>query len=363
MEQNLLEVVPRARDEEDFWQAVLTRDARWDGVFVYGVRSTRIYCRPTCSSRRPQREKVAFFMDCDEAEAAGFRACKRCHPRQVSTETMNAALVQQAIRLIEAHTGDDPSLSELSQQVGVSPSHLHRLFKTSTGLTPHQYAEAQRLNRFKHEVKDGADLTTALYNSGYSSSSRLYEKSARHLGMTPAAYRRGGAGKRINYTLVKVTLGLMLVAATEHGLCALYFGSSGEELEKALQAEYPAAERVRNEAPLKDCLDRLLRYLDGEPLELDLPLDLQATVFQLRVWQELRAIPLGETRSYSQVAEAIGRPTAVRAVARACAENPVGLVTPCHRVIRSDGSLGGYRWGLERKEALLAQERRFSKKE
>ncbi|MCE1253760.1 MAG: bifunctional DNA-binding transcriptional regulator/O6-methylguanine-DNA methyltransferase Ada [Anaerolineae bacterium] len=360
---NLLESSTRTWNEEDLWLAVLTRDAAWDDFFVYGVFSTRIYCRPTCSSRRPLREKVSFFKTCDEAEAAGYRACKRCHPRQTSPDALTAGLVIRARQLIEEQPEAAFSLDELSRQVGLSPSHLHRLFKQSTGLTPHQYAAAFKLNRFKDEVKTGADLTTALYNAGYSSSSRLYEKASDRLGMTPATYRRGGAGLVINYTVVNVYLGLMLLAATPKGLCALYFGGDETELKDSLQKEYPAASLARNETPLKDWLYRLLRYLDGEPVELNLPLDLQATAFQQRVWQELRRIPAGETRTYAQVAAAIGQPAAVRAVANACAGNPVGVVTPCHRVIRSDGGLGGYRWGIERKEALLAQERRFSKKE
>jgi len=342
-------------DENARWQALENRDAHFDGLFYYGVRSTGVYCRPSCPSRRPARRQVIFFSSCSEAEAAGFRPCLRCHPSQPQRPHPQAELVAEACRRIEAASAPR-SLAELSRQLGVSPFQLHRAFKAVMGVTPSQYRQLQRVRRFKSQAQQGDEVTAALYEAGYGSSSRLYEKAPHWLGMTPASYRNGGQGMEIQYDIVDTYLGRMLVAATQRGVCAVSFGEQNEQLEADLRKEYPRAEIRRAETGLGEWAEALQEHLDGRRPQLDLPLDVQATAFQLRVWEELRRIPRGQTRSYTQVAQAIGQPRAVRAVAHACASNPAALVTPCHRVLRSDGSLGGYRWGLARKEALLAHE-------
>jgi len=347
----------REIEKDVYWQAVESKDAHFNGVFVYGVRSTGVYCKPSCPSRRPRREKVEFFHTREEAEAAGFRACLRCKPREAAALDPRAELVLQVCRRIEEREGVAPSLEELSAESGVSPHHLQRTFKSLTGITPRQYAASLRLRLFKSRVKEGEDVTAAMYDAGYGSSSRLYEDASGRLGMTPATYRRKGKGMNIDYAIADSHLGRLLVAATERGVCSVQLGDADEELESALASEYPAAEIKRDETRLGDVVEGLLCHLEGSRPNLGLPLDLQATAFQLRVWDELRRIPYGSTRSYAEVAEAIGRPTATRAVARACATNPVALVTPCHRVVRTGGALGGYRWGVGRKERLLEQER------
>ncbi|HJQ31263.1 MAG TPA: bifunctional DNA-binding transcriptional regulator/O6-methylguanine-DNA methyltransferase Ada [Pyrinomonadaceae bacterium] len=347
----------RAIEPDVYWEAVRARDARFDGLFVYAVRSTRVYCKPSCPSRRPRREQVSFFNACEEAEAGGFRACKRCLPREPSPPDPSVELVLRACALIEAREGEPAPLEELGRELGASPHHLQRTFKKVTGITPRQYAAALRLRQFKTKVREGRGVTEALYESGYGSSSRLYERVSERLGMTPAGYRRGGKGMSISYTTVGCDMGRLLVAATERGVCSIQFGDSDAELEAALAAEYPAAELGRDPSRLDDFVGALLRHLGGRSSQLELPLDVRATAFQSRVWEELRRIPYGETRSYAEVARSLGRPTATRAVARACATNPVALVNPCHRVVRGDGSLSGYRWGVGRKRALLARER------
>jgi AraC family transcriptional regulator of adaptative response/methylated-DNA-[protein]-cysteine methyltransferase len=344
-------------ENDIYWQSVLAKDARFVGIFVYGVCSTGIYCKPTCPSRRPGREQVSFFNSCEAAEAEGFRACLRCQPREGAARDPRIEMVLRVCRAIEASIDASPSLEELGQGLGVSPHHLQRTFKNITGITPRQYAAAHRLKQFKLRIRDGEDVTSAMYDAGYGSSSRLYERASEQLGMTPATYRRKGEGMNIEYTIVDSRLGRLLIAATERGVCAVSFGTRDEELAAALDAEYPAANIRRDEDHLGDWVETLLRHLEGAQPDLTLPLDLQATAFQQRVWDELRRIPYGMTRSYKEVAEAIGQPTATRAVARACATNPVALVTPCHRVIRGSGEPGGYRWGLERKENLLERER------
>jgi AraC family transcriptional regulator, regulatory protein of adaptative response / methylated-DNA-[protein]-cysteine methyltransferase len=346
--------------EDTYWQAVQSRDSQFNGVFVYGVRSTGIYCRPGCPSRRPRREQVTFFASPAAAGEAGFRACRRCRPQEALTPNQQAELASRVCRLIEATFGErPPSLAELGSELHLSPSHLQRIFKAVTGLTPHQYARGQRMQRFKSQVRQGQDVTTALYEAGFGSSSRLYEQSDQRLGMTPAEYRRGGQGMQIGYTIVDTPLGRMLVAAAERGICAVSFeGEDGDAgLESRLSGEYPAARIRRDDEGMGMWAAALVAHLEGKQPDLALPLDLQATAFQLRVWEELRRIPYGQTRSYAQVAQAIGKPAAVRAVAQACAANPAVLVTPCHRVVRSDGGLGGYRYGLRRKQALLNREK------
>jgi AraC family transcriptional regulator of adaptative response/methylated-DNA-[protein]-cysteine methyltransferase len=354
-DQNILSEL-RTMEEDIYWQAVEARDARFNGVFVYGVRSTGVYCRPSCPSRRPRRPQVGFFHTCEAAEASGFRACLRCKPRGAAAPDPRAELILRVCRIIEERDGGTPSLDELGAELGVGPHQLRRTFKSLTGITPRQYAAAHRLKQFKSKIKDGGDVAAAMYDAGYGSSSRLYEKASERMGMTPATYRRRGKGMNIDYAIADCRLGRLLVAATERGVCSVQFGDGDEELEAALAAEYPAADISRDETRLGGAVESLLRHLEGSLPDLGLPLDLRATAFQLRVWEELRRIPYGSTRSYGEVAEALGRPTATRAVARACATNPVALVTPCHRVVRAGGALGGYRWGVARKERLLEQE-------
>lgn len=347
----------RQIDEETRWTAVERRDARFNGIYFYGVRSTGVYCQPSCPSRRPRREQVRFFDSPEAAEAAGFRACLRCHPQKKDARSPQVEMVTRACQLIEAHSEGSLSLAVLSNQLGVSPHHLQRTFKSVTGVTPRQYASAHRATQFKQRIREGEAVVDAMYDAGFGSSSRLYEKADSELGMTPAVYKRGGAGMTIGYAITNCHLGQLLVAGTERGLCAVRLGDSREELETTLRDEFPAAEVHQDEALLGAWTESILKHLDGRQSSLDLPLDVQATAFQRRVWEELRRIPYGSTRSYGEIARAIGQPTAVRAVARACATNPVALVTPCHRVIREDGGLGGYRWGMERKQELLRQER------
>ena len=342
--------------EEKYWQAVLTRDNRSDGTFVYGVRSTGIYCNPSCSARRPRREQVVFFPQPEAAEQAGFRACRRCRPQEATVYELQAEMVQHACRYIETHLEGPLTLDVLGKEVSVSPYHLQRVFKRIMGITPRRYAQAYRLGQLKQQLKEGETVTTALYNTGYGSSSRLYEQAPAQLGMTPAAYRRGGKSAHIGYTIVDCPLGRLLIAATEKGICSICLGNSDADLETALFSEYPAAEIQRDGVELSQWVNTLLNHLNGQQPQLDLPIDVQATAFQWQVWEKLRAIPYGSTRSYGEIAQELGDPKAARAVARACATNPVAIVVPCHRVVREDGSLGGYRWGLERKRQLLAQE-------
>lgn len=354
----------RAMEEDIYWQAVAERDARFNSIFVYGVRSTGIYCKPSCPSRRPRRAQVSFFPSFESAEKEGFRACRRCGPRQASTERdARVEMVLRVCRAIEAHVDRAPSLEELGAELGISPHHLQRTFKSLTGITPRQYGAACRLKQFKSRIKEGDDVTQAIYEAGYGSSSRLYETASERLGMTPATYRRGGKGMKINYTIVACSLGRLLVAATERGVCSVQFGDSDEELAAALSAEYPTATLQHDGSHLAPWVEGLLGHLEGEQTSLQLPLDLRATAFQMRVWDELRRIPYGETRSYGEVAQAIGQPSATRAVARACATNPVALLTPCHRVTRTGGAPGGFRWGIERKQKLLARERQRATEE
>ena len=342
--------------DPNMWEAVQTRDSRADGRFVYGVSSTGICCLPTCPSRRPAPHRVAFFDRAIEAEAAGFRACKRCLPDQ---ETPSTSLVRKVCKYIQEQSdesGSMPTLAELGQAVGSSPSHLQRVFKETTGVTPRQYAAAWRLDRFKAIIKDGQDISTAFYEAGFGSSSRLYENSGERMGMSPGAYRKGGKGMDIYHTVVTCPMGWLLVAATEKGICSVKLGGSDTELEENLQSEFPSANHQQVGGHLATWTAEILSYLDGENTGLDLPLDIQATAFRQQVWRMLRTIPYGETRTYQQVAQSLGKDDATRAVGTACGANPVALVIPCHRVLRKDGGLGGYRWGLGRKKSLLEME-------
>jgi len=348
-------------DSEACWQAVLERDRSFDGRVFFGVRSTGIYCRPSCPARRPRREQVVFFRILEAAERAGFRSCRRCRPRNASITDPQVEMVRRACLYIETHFDESPTLDDLSTYAGVSPYHLQRVFKRIAGITPRQYAEATRLDQFKTSVRKGATVTGAMYDAGYGSSSRLYERAPAQLGMTPADYRRGGRGVRISYTIAGCLLGRLLVGGTSKGICSVRLGDSDAELEANLRSEFSSADITRDDGALNGWVEQLLNHLAGIRPHLDLPLDVQATAFQWSVWEKLREIPYGSTRSYSEVAREMGRPTATRAVARACATNPVALVIPCHRVVREDKSLGGYRWGIERKEKLLEHERSAAK--
>ena len=346
--------------EERFWQAVQTRDASCDGLFYYGVRTTGVYCRPSCASRQPKPENVAFFALPEAARQAGFRACLRCRPDQTAIRDPQTELVQSVCRLIDQQLEDQSNFAALSQQMKLSQYHLQRLFKKLMGITPRQYAEARRADLFKTSIKAGQNVTEAMYDAGYGSSSRLYEKSGAQLGMTPATYRKGGKGMKINYTIAECPLGplgLLLVAATDKGICAVTLGDQSESLTENLRAEFPQADIALDNQHLQSQVKTLLAHLAGQEPHPALPLDVQGTAFQKRVWEELRNIPYGQTASYSEVARRIGQPTATRAVARACATNPAALITPCHRVVRESGEMGGYRWGIERKRQLLEKER------
>lgn len=353
--------MPNVLDNPELWNAVLERDSSRDGSFVFAVRSTGIYCRPSCPARRPRRDQVSFFPVPEAAEQAGFRACRRCHPRRAQASNPRVELVRQICHAIDEHDEEPQTLKTLSEETGVSAHHLQRTFKELMGITPKQYAESRRLHQFKANVKQGSSVTDAMYNAGYGSSRGLYEQSGARLGMTPATYGRGGKGMRIIYATADCSLGRLLVAATERGVCSVALGDSDAELIAGLSAEYPNAaidsQDTSTSSSLKLWLPQVLELVAGKTPHADLPLDIQATAFQWQVWEELRRIPLGATRSYQEVASAIGKPKAVRAVASACASNHVALVIPCHRVIREDKGLGGYRWGMERKKELLKRER------
>ncbi|MGO4879623.1 MAG: bifunctional DNA-binding transcriptional regulator/O6-methylguanine-DNA methyltransferase Ada [Bryobacteraceae bacterium] len=350
------------KDEQDyweanFWEALEARDSHMDDVFVFGVMTTGVYCRPSCPSRHPRRENVIFFQRREAAERAGFRPCLRCKPERERARDAQSELVEKICRYLEGHLDEAVTLDGLSRQLHLSPFHLQRTFKAATGITPRAYADFCRLESFKGGLREGQSVTTALYGAGYGSSSRIYERAASHLGMTPNAYRRGGAGLRIRYDVLQTPAGLLLVGATDKGVCAIRFGGSAKELEESMLAEFPAAELARDAKFLAPWADQLRAHLAGRLQKLDVPLDIRATAFQRRVWEYLQSIPYGSTQSYGEIAKAIRRPKAARAVARACASNPVAVIIPCHRVVRGDGQPGGYRWGAERKQKLLGMER------
>jgi|SRR5581483_3888456 len=342
--------------EERRWQAIMARDTRHDGQFVFAVSSTGVYCRPSCPSKRPGRENVTFFTRPELAEQAGFRACLRCRPKSANGNPQTE-MVKAVCRYIEQHLDEPLTLQRLASAFRRSPFHLQRTFKTVLGVTPRAYADSCRLTSLKRNLQAGHNVTRAMYDAGYSSSSRLYERTASQLGMTPDKYRRGAIAASIRYTCTDSPLGRMLVAATDKGVCAIQFANSDGELLEGLKREFPFASRKRDDGALQDWTELLLQQMRGHNLSTSLPLDIQATAFQRRVWSYLQSIPFGATRSYQQVAKAIGQPTAMRAVARACATNPVAVAIPCHRVVRSDGETSGYRWGAQRKEALLNLEK------
>lgn len=335
------------------WQMVMERKASADALFVYAVRTTGIYCRPTCPSRRPARTSVEFYPTSAMAESAGYRACKRCTPAR---EHPQLRILTKVCDYLDRHAEERISLEALGKTVGLSPFHTQRLFRRCLGITPRQYQQTRRMERFRRQLEEGEGVTSAIYGAGFGSSSRLYEHAREELGMTPAELRQGGNHVEIRYSISDSPLDKMLVASTEAGLCAISFGLLESELEDGLAARFPRARIRRDEAGLGNLVKQVLAHMAEHPTTAELPLDVRATAFQRRVWDALRRIPSGQTRSYSEIAEAIGQPSAVRAVARACAQNPVAVVVPCHRVVGKNGGLTGYRWGVERKQALLALE-------
>lgn len=345
--------------QESMWQVVTQRDDSFVGHFVFGVTSTGIYCRPGCPARTPLRKNVVFFDAPDDAEKEGFRACLRCHPRLATANGAMAAKIKKVCDMIKRGVEGTPTLSELGEAVGLSPAHLQKRFKQLMGISPRQYAEALRLRRFKRSLRQGTPVTDAVYEAGYGSSSRAYEKSNSQLGMTPATYGAGGRGARIAYSVVDTVVGAVLVARTERGVCSIMLGDDQEKLRKQISEEFPKAE-IHEENENCGYVRRIVEHLEGSNESLELPLDIRATAFQQRVWDLIRSIPLGSTRTYSDLARELGQPTASRAVARSCATNPVALAIPCHRVVAKNGGLGGYRWGEERKEHLLRNERNSS---
>jgi AraC family transcriptional regulator of adaptative response/methylated-DNA-[protein]-cysteine methyltransferase len=348
-----------AFNPETAWERVLARDAGADGHFVYGVQSTGIYCRPGCPSRRPARNNVRFFATIEEAEAAGFRACLRCEPtRRNGRRDPHGEAVTRAAQKLREQTGESIALDALAQSVGLSRFALLRGFQRVLGVTPSEFARAQRHERFRDEVRRPAtSVTDAVYTAGFSSSSRLYENAADALGMRPSTMKAHGAGETIRWSVTESPLGRMLVAATDRGLCAVLFADSDKQAEKELKARFAKAELKRDEAGLGEAARAVLSQMTESPTAASLPFDVRATSFQHRVWQALRTIPRGETRTYSQIAQTIGAPKAVRAVGAACGANPLAIVVPCHRAVGSNGKLTGYRWGLERKRQLLEIER------
>jgi len=337
------------------WQAVVSRDAAHDGAFVFAVSSTGVYCRPSCPSRRPRRENVSFFARPELAEQSGYRACLRCRPK-TGTGNPQSEMVKAVCRFIEQHLNEPLTLERLTTEFRRSPFHLQRTFKAVLGVTPHAYADSCRMASLKRNLQAGHNVTRAMYDAGYSSSSRLYERTASQLGMTPDKYRRGAIAASIKYAFSDSPLGRMLVAATDKGICAIQFANSDDELQEGLKHEFPFATRKRDDGALQQWTSLLLQQMRGHKLNSALSIDIRATAFQRRVWKYLQSIPFGDTRSYQPVAKGIGKPTAARAVARACATNPVAVAIPCHRVVRETGAMGGYRWGIERKETLLEME-------
>lgn len=347
--------------QAELWQAVLERKADFDNTFCYGVRSTGIYCRPTCPSRRPNQNQVVFFDSAQAAEVEGFRACKRCHPQKESDPVLEKVL--RVCRYIETQNEAIPTLSELGDLVEMSPSHLQRVFKQRVGVSPFQYADTLRVERLKQRLREGEAIAPALYDVGYGSSSRLYEKAPEQLGMTPGIYQQAGQNEQIRWAVTPCSLGFLLVAATQRGLCSVRMGNSPTDLEAELHQEFRSATLQPADQELTHWIQSIVAYLRGDLPVLDLPCDVQATAFQRRVWDALKSIPLGTTISYSDLTSWVERPSATRAVARACAINPVALVVPCHRVVAKNGNLAGYRWGTGRKEVLLELEKGYAASE
>lgn len=342
--------------DDNRWRHVVERNPGADGRFVYAVATTGIYCRPSCASRRPKPENVSFYEAAEAAELDGFRPCLRCRPDSVVPETADARLVRTVCQAIGESDEKLPTLAELGEAVGANPQHLQKRFKRIMGVSPRAYADEVRRGRVRSLLKEQDDVTGALFEAGYGSTSRLYENAGEWLGMTPASYAKGGAGALLRYIITDCALGRMIVAATERGIAFLGFGENDGKLLAELQGDFPNAGIAADDGKLADWIDAIRAELDGGAPASHVPLDVAATAFQARVWQALRAIPKGETRTYGEIAEQLGKPKAARAVGRACATNPVSLIVPCHRAVGSSGSLTGYRWGVERKKKLLEKE-------
>jgi AraC family transcriptional regulator of adaptative response/methylated-DNA-[protein]-cysteine methyltransferase len=338
------------------WAAVVRRDRSADGRFFYSVKTTGVYCRPSCGSRRARRENVRFHSSCEDAEGAGFRACKRCRPDEAALDARRAAAVANACRAIET-AEEMPTLDALARSAGMSRFHFHRVFRSVTGVTPRTYAAANRARRVREELSRSETVTEAIYGAGFNSSGRFYAASSQILGMTPRGVRSGGEGAAIRFAVGECSLGAILVAATDKGVCAMSLGEDPESLVRDLQDRFPKARLIGGDGKFEELVARVVGFVDAPRLGLDLPLDVRGTAFQQRVWQALRGIPPGSTATYSEIARRIGAPKAVRAVAQACASNRIAVAIPCHRVVRTDGSLSGYRWGIARKRALLERER------
>ncbi|QBR72821.1 bifunctional DNA-binding transcriptional regulator/O6-methylguanine-DNA methyltransferase Ada [Beijerinckiaceae bacterium] len=344
-------------DRDPRWQAVATRDRRFDGQFYYSVKTTGVYCRPSCAARLARPENVAFHLTREDAGRAGFRPCKRCKPDQPALSEQQAAKMVAICRSIES-ADEVPTLDALAQTAGLSPSHFHRLFKAVTGLTPRAYATAHRAQRVRAELARGdSSVTEAIYGAGFNSNGRFYESSNEILGMTPTAYRAGGANTKICFAIGECSLGSILVARSEKGICAILLGDDPDTLARDLQDRFPNAELIGGDTEFEALVAKVVGFVEAPATGLDLPLDVRGTAFQQRVWQALREIPAGKTVSYADVAKRIGAPKSVRAVAGACAANAIAVAIPCHRVVRTDGALSGYRWGVARKRALLDRER------
>jgi AraC family transcriptional regulator of adaptative response/methylated-DNA-[protein]-cysteine methyltransferase len=343
------------------WKALASRDAAADGTFIYGVTSTGVYCRPSCPSRRPRADRVRFFDTTMEARQAGFRACKRCRPDTVGLSQPGIEAVRLASAYLATHADQTVTLTHLARVASMSAHHLQRRFKAIVGLSPREFQSAVRAGRLRTSLRDGRDVTTAIYEAGYGSPSRVYEAAPTGKGMSLSNYRRGGAGMKIGYSTMSSAVGVVLIAATENGVCSVKIGNTEGPLVSDLKREYPAAEITPKQHPNGEWIKAIAKHLRGDSPSLDLPIDVQATAFQWKVWRALQRIPYGQTRAYAEVARSIGKPTAARAVARACATNPVCLVVPCHRVVPATGGTGGYRWGAQRKERLLATEQRHEK--
>ena len=347
--------LPTKSDDDSRWGAVRRRDRAVDGSFVYAVRTTGVYCRPSCAARTPLRENVTFHATCSDAERAGFRPCKRCRPNEASLAEWQAAAVAKACQLIE-QAEELPSLDDLARAANLSRFHFHRVFKAVTGLTPKGYAAAHRGQRVRDELRQSDSVTSAIYGAGFNSNGRFYAAAAGLLGMTPTEFRAGGAGTVIRFAVGQCSLGAILVAATDKGVCAIELGDDPEELVRGLQDRFANARLVGGDEGFEQLVAKVVGFVEAPAQGLDLPLDIRGTAFQQRVWNAIRAVPPGSTASYSEIAARIGEPKAVRAVAQACASNEIALAIPCHRIVRRDGSASGYRWGVERKRALLARE-------
>ncbi len=345
----------RSINDDLRWAAVLARNAAADGRFVYAAITTGVYCRPSCAARRPRRENVRFYETREEAERAGFRACKRCRPDREAPNRRRAAMIAAACRSLEQSEWP-PALESLARKAGLSPYHFHRIFRLMTGVTPKQYAAAARAERLRQRLRDSETITEAVYDCGYGSSGRFYENSGSALGMTPSSFRAGGAGEEIRFAVGKCSLGSVLVAATRRGICAISLGDDPAALVSWLEERFPRAKLIGGDTAFEQVVATVVGLVEAPASPVELPLDVRGTAFQKRVWQALREIPAGTTASYTEVARRIGLPRSVRAVAGACAANLLAVAIPCHRVVRTNGHLSGYRWGVERKRALLKRE-------